>query len=704
VTDVPTPRPRYPDAIRLDVNDELHKQQVPDPYRWLENTSDPRTARWTEAQDALFAVERETWVGQEYWHNQLSSLTRVTVATPPVIRGGRTFFTWREAGAPHPALTVAEMGTDRQLIDPASLDPAGRTVLDAWHPSLEGDLLAFQMSANGTEESRLSVLDVTSLRIVDGPIDRVRSTAVGWLPGGEMFYYVRRLPPGVHPGQERYHRRVYLHRIGTDPDDDVLIFGEGRGHTQFYSLSVTEDGRWLTISATTGTDPRTELWIADLASSPPDQPLLQPVHQGEPTYTRLRIAPGTGPDDSLCLLTHRGAPRGRVVTATAASPGEDAWRELVPQRPDAVLDQLAMLGGPATEGQVAVAGWIRHATAHLTVHDVQTGHETGEIPLPGSGTVMDLRVQPAGGDQLWIRYTDHVTPPTVLHHDLRTGATTPWRSTGPSFGTGVVAKLHMVRSHDGTEIPVFVIAAGGQPDRPRPAILTGYGGFGTSMSPRYQPTALAWVRAGGVYAVACLRGGGEDGGEWHRAGSGASKQNTFDDFDSVTDYLVDNGWTSPDQLGIIGASNGGLLMGAALTQHPEKYAATVCISGLLDMARYEMSGLGPSWVPEYGSAADPEGLRTLLSYSPYHHVTPGTAYPAALIVAFDNDTRVDPLHSRKMCAALQYASAGAGPVVMWLGRGAGHGTTPLSLELEESAAYLAFFAAHLGLKPPGDAE
>jgi prolyl oligopeptidase len=313
-------------------------------------------------------------------------------------------------------------------------------------------------------------------------------------------------------------------------------------------------------------------------------------------------------------------------------------------------------------------------------------------------------VRPEGGHEAWFAYTDYVTPLQVLHYDALTGQVRPWAGPGQARAhAGVSVCQQAFQSRDGTTVRMFVVSPAGRPDRPRPAVLTGYGGFGASVTPRFSPQALAWVRAGGVWAVACVRGGREEGEEWHRAGRGALKQNTFDDFDAAADYLTAAGWTSREQLGALGGSAGGLLVGAALTQHPEKYAAVVCMSPLLDMARYERSGLGPSWVPEYGSADDPDQLRTLLAYSPYHHVTPGTAYPAALFTAFDADTRVDPLHARKMCAALQHASAGDGPVLLRFERGAGHGFRAVSRLVGLQADALAFLACQLGLPAPDGA-
>jgi prolyl oligopeptidase len=698
---MPTRR-RYPDAPRLDLVQELHGQRVPDPYRWLEEADDPRTLRWTAEQDAVYQEALVAWPGSGSWNQEITRLSAVDRVLAPQIHGGRTFLQRHDAGREHPVLWVQEDGTERPLLDPAVLDPAGRTVLDAWKPSHEGNLVAYQVSRDGTEDSLLWVLDVATGLTVDGPIGRVRTTSVGWLPGGEMFYYVARLAPGSHPGEDRYHRRVYLHKVGADRDSDVMVFGDGRDKTQFYSVAVTPDGRWLTITATKGTAPGTDLYLADLSAGPPGRPELLAVQEGGPDRTRLHIAPGTTTRDELWLRTDRDAGRGRVAACRPGALGTGAWRDLIAERPDAVLTDFAVLTGPELARPLGLASWTRHAAAEITVHDLADGRQTGTVPLPGTGTVSGISVRPDGGPDAWFAYMDYVTPPRVLHYDGRTGQARPWARRGVTpADSGVSVCQQAFQSRDGTTVRMFVISAAGRPDRPRPAILGGYGGFGASMTPKFSPHILAWAKAGGVWAVACLRGGREEGGEWHRAAQGEFKQNAFDDFDAAADHLTAAGWTSRDQLGVIGGSAGGLLVGAAITQHPEKYAAAVCMSPLLDMARYEKFGLGPSWVPEYGSADDPDQLRTLLSYSPYHHVTPGTAYPAVLFTLFDGDTRVDPMHARKMCAALQYASAGDGPVLLRFERGAGHGSRAKSRLVGLQADTQAFLASRLGLAAPG---
>ncbi|MEU2118429.1 prolyl oligopeptidase family serine peptidase [Streptomyces sp. NPDC016459] len=702
------PRRPYPHAERRDVVEEIHGLRIPDPYRWLEDAEAPATLRWSAEQELLYEAERAALPGLARWEAEVAALDAVDRSRAPKVRGDRVFWLRQGAGQEHPVLVVAETGPDaveRVLLDPGALDPSGRTVLDAWEPSVEGDLLAFQVSRDGTEDSLLQVVDVATGKLVDGPVDRVRKSSVGWLPGGGAFYYVRHQDPRLHPGEERYHRRVCLHRVGTSPDEDAVVFGDGRDRTQFYSVSVTADGRWLGVTATLGTGRGTDLYLADLTAGPPERPLLRPVQEGREAATRLHAVPGTGPRDRVWLRTDRGAARGRVVACRPDEIhlGPDAWHEVIPERPDAVLTHLVVLSGPGTGHPLGLAAWTRNTVAEVTVHDLVEGRQVATVPLPGTGAVGDFSAGPPGSHEAWFAYTDFVTPTRVLRFDARTCRVTRWEHDAPDALPvgGAVTRQVAFPSRDGTTVRMFVISPTGSPDVPRPTLLTGYGGFGRTMSPRYRAQVLAWVRAGGVFAWAGLRGGGEEGEAWHRAGSGEHKQNTFDDFAAAADRLVSAGWTAPGRLAIMGGSNGGLLVGAALTQRPGTYAAVVCMAPLLDMVRYELSGLGPSWTPEYGSARDPAMLPTLLGYSPYHRVTPGTAYPAVLLTAADGDTRTDPLHARKMCAALQHASSGPGPVLLRLERGVGHGDRAASRAVALQAECLAFLADHVGLPAPG---
>jgi prolyl oligopeptidase len=692
---------RYPAAERLSLVEDLYGHAVSDPYRWLEDEQDPRTISWLTAQEDLIKAERAHWQ-VSHWHTTLAGVSAQDTESVPIWRGERVFAARHRAGDDHPVIVLAEGGRPRTLLSPLAEDPSGLVTLEAWRPSLEGDLLACQLAAGGTEDSHLRVIRVADGTVVDGPIDRVRRSSVAWAPGGTHYYYVRRLPPELHPGEERYHRRVYLHQVGSDPALDVEVFGDGQDKTRFYSVTLTPDGRWLTIRATTGADPGTDIWLADLTTSPPHEPRFRSVQLGVQAQAWLHLVPGTKPGDPVWLRTTSGAQRGRIMIGTAPNGrSQPPWRELIAARPDAVLANFLPLTGPALRRPVALVAWIRHAVSEITVHDLFDGTELGRVPLPGPGTVGDFTTRPEGGHEAWFSYVDHLSPLTVLRYDAVTGQTQRWSASVGPDRPGVVVRQAAFRSRDGTTVRMFIVSGAGRPDRPRPAILTGYGGFGVSSSPAYSPQALAWARAGGVYAIACLRGGGEEGSGWHEDGRRARKQNTFDDFDAAADHLVAAGWTAPGQLGLLGRSNGGLLAGVAQTQHPDKYAAVVSESPLLDMVRYEQSGMGPSWRAEYGTARDPADLRVLLSYSPYHHVRAGVGYPATLFTVADGDTRVDPSHARKMCAALQHATAGTGPVLIRVERGVGHGTMAMSRQVARQAEYLAFLAHELGLpKPP----
>ncbi|MFE1285796.1 prolyl oligopeptidase family protein [Streptomyces sp. NPDC058751] len=698
----PAPAPyTYPPASRSGPEEIVHGQRVADPYRWLEDPRDPATTAWCAAQDLLYAEEEARWPARDAWFAEMTALLAGGGARPPVARGGREFHLRREPGRELAALAVRETARTRVLLDPLDADPSGTTVLDAWEPSWEGDLVAVQLSSGGTEHSVLRVLDTATGETVDGPVDRVRRSPVAWLSGARAFYYVRRLPSGPAADGVGPRRRVYLHQVGTPADEDTEIFGAGRSDTQYYTVATTPDGRLLVVGASEGTSPRTDLWTADLTTTGPERPRLRRLQHAADGRTAVRPRPGTGP---LLLRTTAGAPRGRIAAAPRDATDPRRWRTLVGEQLGTVLQDFAVLDGPALDRPLLAVARTRHAVGELTLHDARTGTRTGTVPLPGRGTVTSLTTRQDPGHEMWFAYTDHITPTVVLHYDAVTGHLGPWPGDSPEAPTaeGVRVTQEVVRSPDGTEVRMFVMSPTGRPDRPRPAVLTGYGGFGASMTPGFTPQALPWVRAGGVYAVACVRGGGEEGEEWHRAGRREHKHNTFDDFDAAADHLLHDGWAAPGRLGVLGSSNGGLLAAAALTRRPETYAAVVCAAPLLDMVRYELSGMGASWRDEYGSAADPAQFAHLLSYSPYHRVREGTRYPAVLLAVFDGDTRVDPAHARKMCAALQWAGTGRAPVVLRTERGVGHGARASSRSARLYADVMAFFAHHLDLRPLGD--
>ncbi|MEI2716226.1 MAG: prolyl oligopeptidase family serine peptidase [Candidatus Nanopelagicales bacterium] len=697
-------------APRLPLVDDYHGTPVGDPYRWLE---DPATfpegdatqwrqwrQDWDRAQADRYQQEAAQWRRRDDFAGILTNLLAGGYQGLPVWRGQRQFFIRRDPGQQFGVLyTVDPDGTDRVLIDPIELDPSGRTTLDGFQPSWEGDKLAYLLSEGGTEESVLRVMDVATADVIDGPIDRTRFSSVAWLPGGAAFYYVRRQDPAtLAPDEVQFHRRVRLHHLGADPDTDAEIFGGGLRITNYYSVGVTRDGKWLVIDAAEGTAPRNDVYLAPLAGADLAAPDLRPVIERRDAQTSITIRP----DGRMFIWTDFEAPRGRLLHCRAENPQPEHWQDLVAESPDSVLESFRLSDGPDGPDQYLVVHRTSHTIGSLEVLDSHTGDLVRPVAVPGLGTIAGPVGRPEGGSENWYVYTDHTTTPNVYCYDAVSDTTMLWATPPGDVQIPRVVTQHVVyRSSDGTEVRMYVISSDGQPSRPRPTILYGYGGFGVSLPPAYNPSALAWVQSGGVYAIANLRGGSEEGEQWHRAGMLADKQNVFDDFHAAARWLIDTGWTTPAQLCISGGSNGGLLVGAALTQHPELYGGVICTAPLLDMIRYVTSQLGATWTVEYGDPSRPEEFAWLWQYSPYHRVRDGVPYPAVLMMVFDNDTRTDPMHGRKMVAALQHATTGTAPIILRTESDVGHGARALDKSVAEAAESLAFAAHITGL---GDEE
>lgn len=705
-----TNRLTYPAARREQLVEVIRGHSVADPYRWLEEADDDETQQWLRAQDELSHAVLDDLPGREWLRTQLGGSVSVGVTGPPVWRGARRFFMQRRAGQEHAVLHVVDVdGSERVLLDPMLLDPTGRTTLDAWQADTQGHRLAYQISIGGDRDSRLYVLDIDTGAVLEGPITGCKQSPIAWLPDGEMFYYVRSSSAASPPDESRYHRRVYLHSIGTDPDTcDHLVFGEDGPMTAAYNVAVGPGGRWLIVARTTGAVRHNNIWIADLAESDQARPAFVPLRQGKEAHTNAVV----GNDGRVYLHTDLDAPRGRLAVVGIEDLESGEWTDLLPQDPEARLEHIAVLDGGGLERGVLLVGWSRHSISEITVHDLTTGERCGVITMPGLGAVGEIRGR---GHEAWFTYTDPFTPITVYRWDARTHTTSVWAvppGQDSDVGThpparhpaGTMQQITCV-SLDGTQVRVTVLA----PHRrtgPLPAILYGYGGFGLSPLPVYNPEALAWVQAGGVYAIAHVRGGLEEGAQWHVAGTRANKQRSIDDFHAAAQALVSGCWTTHSQLVISGESNGGLLVGAALTQQPHMYRAALCAAPLLDMVRYERSGLGPSWTAEFGSASVDEELGWLLGYSPYHSVTAAADYPAVLFTVSDGDTLVDPLHARKMCAALQHAAGNQfvqgsrGLTLLRREAGVGHGARAVSRIVELSVDQLSFAARQAGLRLP----
>src|SRR5215471_7863976 len=466
---------QYPSARRQDLVEDLFGHRVADPYRWLEDAGSAETRHWLAAEDELWAAYREELPAREEFAARVRDLMQVGYVGVPTWRGTSRFFTRRDPGQEHGVLYLAgesgeagrpgeagESGApgesgeagERVLIDPVAIDPSGRTTLDAWQPDKEGRLLAYQLSAGGDEESLLRVLDVASGEVVDGPIDRCRYSGVAWLPGGKAFYYVRRLPPETVPdGESQYHRRVYLHVVGTPPESDAMVFGEGRDKTSYYGISVSRDGRWLVLSASIGTAPREDVWLADLSASDPAAPMLVPVIVGLDAQTSVRA----GRDGRLYVFTDLDAPRGRICVADPSAPGPAGWTDLIAEDPSAVLRGYAILD--ELPRPVLVVSRTRHAISEVSVHDLSTGELLATLDLPGIGSVAGIAERPEGGHEAWFGYTDYTTPPMVLRYDAATGALGVWATSPGSVADppAVTASQVTYQSADGTPVRMVIV-------------------------------------------------------------------------------------------------------------------------------------------------------------------------------------------------------------------------------------------------------
>jgi prolyl oligopeptidase len=674
----------------------LHGVPVPDPYRWLEDGESPEVRSWSAAQTERTERILASQPGFAELRARMATLLAVGTVEPPVVVGGEGapchFYRRQAPGQDQPVLYVREgEGPERVLVDPNARSKDGTVALDWWTPSRDGRLLAYSLSEDGSEDSTLRVLDVVTGRDLGQTeeIGRTRHGSLAWLPDGSGFYYSRYPAKGSVPaGEEHYHRRIHEHRLGRDPDEDPVIFGEGREMTDLPYVDISPGGRWLVIHVHKGWSCR-EVWIMDRAAGPEAAwiPLALPRDEAG-AYFEAVVG-----DDALLVRTNEGAPSYALYRVDPTRPAREDWEVVLPAGPE-VLASAVPIGGDV------IAVYIAGARSVVRRFDAK-GERVVEIPLPAPGTVHGVTGR-REGREAFFDYTSFTVPARVYRIDLDTGAVSVWAEVAPPIDPEafVVTQEHAV-SRDGTAVSFFVTHRRGLTrDGSAPALLTGYGGFNISQMPAWSGHRYAFLERGGVIVLANLRGGGEYGEPWHRAGMLAQKQNVFDDAIAVAEHLARTGVTSPGRLAILGGSNGGLLVGAAITQRPDLFRAAVCLVPLLDMLRYHRFLIARLWVSEYGSADDPEQFGWLHAYSPYHHVVDGAAYPAVLFATAESDTRVDPLHARKMAARMEHARpAGADrPILLRIEGKAGHGAgKPISKRIDEAAYVYAFLFWQLGV-------
>ena len=589
------------------------------------------------------AAERAAWTRREHFAGRVEELLGSGTVSPPYWRGERYFLTRREPGQQFSVLYVVDAdGTERVLIDPMALDPTGVTTLDSWQPSKEGDRIAYQLSVGGNEESLLYVMDVDTGETIEGPIDRCRYSPVAWVLGGASFYYVRRIAPELLPESEQnFHRRVYLHRVGASPDTDELVFGAGMTMTNYYGVEVSRDGHWLQVSASEGTEPRNDLWVADLTTSPLESPAFTLVQGDVDAQTGLTFLR----DGRVLVSTDLDAPRGRVAVTRPGAWSPDTWTDLDrggsrgrARVGDGARRHRARRGPPRRRAHLATASRTCRCTARPTAATCATS----SCPAPARSAVPSSTSTAARSRGSSSPTTRRSRPSTRTTRAPMTSRCTPVRRARSRCRPCTRGRSRTPR-RTAPRCACSCCRPRRSPTAPRPTILYGYGGFGVPLTPGYSAAILAWVEAGGVWAIANLRGGSEEGEDWHRAGmlgQQAERVRRLPRRGRVA-HRVRAGHR-PTHLGIYGGSNGGLLVGAAMTQRPDLFNAVVCVAPLLDMIRYTTSELGPTWTVEYGDPEDPEQFGWLFDYSPYHRVVEGTDYPATMFAVFDNDTRTDP--------------------------------------------------------------
>jgi prolyl oligopeptidase len=679
-----------PKAEVRPTTEDFYGTTVIDNYRWLEDGSSPATQKWVEEEMDYTRSILDPLPAREQIHKRLTELLSIGSIDAPHIAGRYYFYTKREGIQNQPVLYVREGvdGTDRVLLDPNQLASDGTVALDWYQPSDNGRYVAYGISLSGSEMSTLHILETKTGNALPDTIERTRACSIAWLHDNSGFYYTQYPKKGDVPeGQEMYNRHVFFHQIGDDVAHDDPIFGEGRDPEDWPAVELSDDGRWLLISVEQGWT-KSELFLQDLKSDrPPSR-----VTTGKNSLYRATVYGG-----KVYITTNEDAPRYRLFVANAGDFDRDHWKEIIPQS-DAVLQGVAVWGGKI------FAQYEQNASSQLKLFDLD-GKKLSDLTLPAIGTVYSAQGKWNRGE-IFYGFQSFTFAPSVYRYDLESGATSLWaKVAAPSIDASVYeVAQEWFKSKDGTRVPMFVVHKKGlQKDGRTPALLTGYGGFNVSLTPNFNRAAYLWLEHGGVFAVANLRGGAEFGEDWHRAGMLDKKQNVFDDMIAASEHLISEKYTDKGHLAIQGGSNGGLLMGAMITQRPDLFRAVICQVPLLDMLHYQNFQIAKLWIPEYGSADSAEQFKWLYAYSPYHRVKPGIEYPAILFMTADADTRVDPMHARKMTAEMQAeARNGASktrPILLRVESKAGHGAgKPVTKQIEEFTDVYSFLFWEMGMK------
>ncbi|HWX55746.1 MAG TPA: prolyl oligopeptidase family serine peptidase [Verrucomicrobiae bacterium] len=661
------------------VVDTVQGVKISDAYRWLEDQNSSETRAWIDSENAYTDSLLAKVPGRDALRQKISGFLKIDTMGIPAVRNGRYFFSKRRADQDQSVLYLRKglAGQDEVLVDPLPLSPEHTITVNLFAISRDGTLIGYALRQGGEDEVTLHLFDVDAKKELPDKFPRARYSGFAILPDKSGAYFTKVTPEGP---------RVFFHKIGTDAAADAEVFGKGFGPEKIIGSGLSEDGHYLEIVVYYGSAAaKTEIYVQDLVRKGPVIPIVNDVEAA--FYPR--IAGG-----KMVLQTNWKAPRWRVLEVDLNDPVRDHWREVVPEG-NAVVDGVSLVGG-----KMALLT-TENVISRLKLYDLD-GKFIREISPPAIGALSDLVGYWDSGEAFFGFNAFHI-PTTLYRYDIATGKQTVWfQSKVPMQTDQYEVKQVWYPSKDGTKIPMFLAYAKGlKMDGNNPTLLTGYGGFNSSSEPSFNTLAAAWMANGGVYALANLRGGGEFGEAWHHAGMLEKKQNVFDDFIAAAEWLIQNKYTRPDRLAIRGGSNGGLLVGAAMTQRPELFGAVVCNYPLLDMIRYHQFLVAKYWVPEYGSSEDPDQFKYIYAYSPYQHVNAGTKYPPVLFVTGDSDTRVAPLHARKMAALMQASTGSDKPILLHYDTKAGHsGGTPIAKQIDNFVDELSFLMWQLKMTGP----
>ncbi|GGE89799.1 prolyl oligopeptidase family serine peptidase [Massilia psychrophila] len=681
----------YPATKKIDQQDNYHGTMVADPYRWLEDANSAETREWVESQNTLTQSVLGQIPGREAIRQRLTKLWNYERYSVPYQEGGRYFYS-RNDGLQNQSVlySMAKLGdTPRVLLDPNKLALDGTVALAGTAVSPDGKLLAYGTAASGSDWNEWKVRDIATGKDLSDHLKWVKFSSTSWTRDGKGFFYSRYDEPkeATKLADVNYFQKLYFHKIGTPQSADVLVFDRPDQKEWGFQGNVTDDGRYLVISSTQGTAHKNRVFFKDLAK--PGSTVLALVEQFESAYSFID---NDGP--VFYFTTDNKAPRQRVIAIDTRKAQAANWKTIVPESAQTLVSASRV-------NHQFIANYLADARSMIKVFD-RNGRAVREVALPGIGSATGFNGK-ASERETFYSFTGFTSPTTIYRLDMKSGASTVLRRPTVDFDpSSYETRQQFFTSRDGTRVPMFIVSKKGlKQDGSNPTYLYGYGGFNISMTPGFSPANLAWMEMGGVYVMANLRGGGEYGEAWHEAGTKLQKQNVFDDFIGAAEWLIANKVTSPAKLAIGGGSNGGLLVGAAMTQRPELFGAAIPQVGVMDMLRFHKFTIGWAWASDYGSSDNPEQFKALVKYSPLHNLKSGSCYPATMITTADHDDRVVPAHSFKFAAAAQAAQAGAAPIIIRIDTKAGHGAgKPTSKQIDEVADRWGFLSRALNMAEP----